>query len=428
MSKGDEQSELTPRLRFPEFRDTGDWEPKQLGALTTKVGSGVTPRGGSENYLDIGRPFIRSQNVGWGSLLLDDIVYINDATHATFNSTELVDGDVLLNITGASIGRSAIANEVIAGGNVNQHVCIIRTDPHLLNGGLLNQYLISHDGQAQIESFQAGGNRQGLNFGQIRSLTIPLPPNPAEQRKIAACLGSLDDLIAAEERKLASLRRHKTGLMQQLFPRPGETQSEKRFPEFIEAGEWEPRTLDGLIDVASGQVNPTEPPYCDMPHVSGEHIVSNGGGLTELKSAKELGQTSGKYVFGPNDLLYSKIRPALNKVADPTIEGTCSADIYPIRPITGDLTRTYLLYLLLSDAFLHYAIENSARSKIPKLNRTALLNFTAYLPEPPEQQHIGDCLAALDARLSAQVDRLESLRQHKRALMQQLFPTAAGKP
>ena len=209
-----------PRLRFPEFRDNGEWSVCQLGPLTTKVGSGITPMGGAENYKTEGRPFVRSQNVGWGELILDDMAFIDEGIHQSFNSTEIKVLDVLLNITGASIGRSAIADSRIAGGNVNQHVCIIRVKRDELNPTLLNQFLISERGQKQIDSFQAGGNRQGLNFAQIRSFEIPLPPTENEQHKIANCLSSLDDLITAQSRKLDALRTHKRGLMQQLFPTP----------------------------------------------------------------------------------------------------------------------------------------------------------------------------------------------------------------
>ena len=217
-----------PRLRFPEFRDKGEWEDRDLGPMTTKVGSGITPRGGDKNYRKDGRVFVRSQNVGWGVLILDDVAYIEEETHSSFDATEIKGNDVLLNITGASIGRSAVADYRLVGGNVNQHVCIIRTKPKRLHPFLLNQYLISEYGQTQIDSFQAGGNRQGLNFGQIRSFMIPMPPvgpkgnELAEQQKIADCLTALDTLIAAQAGKIEALKQHKRGLMQQLFPTPEE--------------------------------------------------------------------------------------------------------------------------------------------------------------------------------------------------------------
>jgi len=212
------EGETLPKLRFPEFREAGAWEERELGPLTTKVGSGITPTGGDKNYKTKGRPFVRSQNVGWGELILNDVAFIDEETHQSFDSTEIKVSDVLLNITGASIGRSAVADSRIAGGNVNQHVCIIRAKQDELNPALLNHFLISERGQKQIDSFQAGGNRQGLNFAQIRSFNIPLPPTENEQRRIADCLSSLDDLIAAQAKKLSALKAHKKGLMQQLFP------------------------------------------------------------------------------------------------------------------------------------------------------------------------------------------------------------------
>ena len=214
------EGETQPRLRFPEFQNAGEWEEEELGSKTKKVGSGITPTGGDKTYKLSGRPFVRSQNVGWGVLLLDDVAFIDEETHSSFSGTELQVLDVLLNITGASIGRSAIADARIAGGNVNQHVCIIRVKSAELNPFYVNQYLISPGGQKQIDSFQAGGNRQGLNFAQIRSFSIPLPPKLPEQQRIADCLTSLDDLIAEQTQKHEALKTHKKGLMQQLFPSP----------------------------------------------------------------------------------------------------------------------------------------------------------------------------------------------------------------
>jgi type I restriction enzyme, S subunit len=211
-------SDNIPKYRFPEFEDDGEWVEKKLGELTLKVGSGVTPVGGETVYKKNGRPFVRSQNVGWGIFLLENVAFIDEETHQDSISTEIEVDDVLLNITGASIGRSAVANKKISGGNVNQHVCIIRTKKKFLNPFFLCQFLISDFGQKQIDSFQAGGNRQGLNFAQIRSLSIPIPQSILEQQKIASCLSTLDALIAAQAKKIEQLKLHKKGLMQGLFP------------------------------------------------------------------------------------------------------------------------------------------------------------------------------------------------------------------
>lgn len=217
--------ETTPRLRFPEFKGGGEWDAKSLGSSAKKVGSGVTPKGGNAAYSLSGRPFMRSQNVGWGELLLENVAFIDEKLHATFPATEIRVNDVLLNITGASIGRSAIADSRISGGNVNQHVCIIRLKETEMAPSYLNQFLLSPFGQSQIDSFQAGGNRQGLNFEQIRSFEVPCPPALYEQERIADCLASIDRLVAKQNSKIEALKAHKNGLMQQLFPAADEVQA-----------------------------------------------------------------------------------------------------------------------------------------------------------------------------------------------------------
>lgn len=190
-----------PHLRFPEF--SGEWKMCTIGELTTKVGSGVTPRGGEAVYKTEGHPFVRSQNVGLGNLLLDDIAFIDEETHLRQKSTELQFNDVLLNITGASIGRSALVDKQIVGGNVNQHVCIIRTKENLVPSFICS-FLLSNYGQRQIDSFQAGGNRQGLNFEQIKSIKITIPSKD-EQIKIAKLLRAIDERIATQNKIIEKL-------------------------------------------------------------------------------------------------------------------------------------------------------------------------------------------------------------------------------
>ena len=191
-----------PHLRFPEF--SGEGKMCTIGELTTKVGSGVTPRGGEAVYKTEGHPFVRSQNVGLGNLLLDDIAFIDEETHLRQKNTELQFNDVLLNITGASIGRSALVDKQIVGGNVNQHVCIIRTKENLVPSFICS-FLLSNYGQRQIDSFQAGGNRQGLNFEQIKSIKITIPSKD-EQIKIAKLLRAIDERIATQNKIIDKLQ------------------------------------------------------------------------------------------------------------------------------------------------------------------------------------------------------------------------------
>ena len=192
----DKQHINVPHLRFPEF--TGEWKKCIIGDLATKVGSGVTPRGGESVYKTDGHPFVRSQNVGFGHLILDDIAFIDEETHQRQKNTELQLDDVLLNITGASIGRSALVNTQVVEGNVNQHVCIIRTRNNLVPSFLCN-FLLSNHGQKQIDSFQAGGNRQGLNFEQIKSIKIAIP-SIDEQNKVAKLLQLIEERISTQNK------------------------------------------------------------------------------------------------------------------------------------------------------------------------------------------------------------------------------------
>ena len=202
-----------PPLRFPEF--TEEWKKCTIGELAIKVGSGVTPRGGESVYKMDGHPFVRSQNVGLGHLILDDIAFIDEETHLRQKSTELKLEDVLLNITGASIGRSALVNEQVVGGNVNQHVCIIRTKESLIPSFLCN-FLLSNYGQRQIDSFQAGGNRQGLNFEQIKSIKIAIP-STKEQTKVAKLLQLIEERIATQNKIIEDLKKLKCAIIEKVL-------------------------------------------------------------------------------------------------------------------------------------------------------------------------------------------------------------------
>ena len=201
-----------------EWNTHSQWEKCKLGVYCSKIGSGKTPRGGSSVYTDHGVMFLRSQNVLWGSLDIRDVSYIDEATNKTMLSSEVRCKDVLLNITGASIGRSCIylLNDRA---NVNQHVCIIRLSQEgkerLLPEFLLQQILSDHI-QQQIIDCQSGGSREGLNFQQIADFNIVLP-SIKEQQVICGILNSFDQKILCEEATLNCLHTLRVSLMQQLF-------------------------------------------------------------------------------------------------------------------------------------------------------------------------------------------------------------------
>ena len=165
-----------------------DWEVVKLKYLVSKVGSGVTPRGGGEVYSDEGVIFVRSQNVHFDGLRLEDIVRIDVETHESMSGSKVQRNDVLLNITGASIGRCCVVNvddEI----NVNQHVSILRTNERIFPY-FLNLVLQSSIGQLQVNLKSSGGNREGLTAEAIKTFIIPLPKKN-EQLIIIDKLGEL---------------------------------------------------------------------------------------------------------------------------------------------------------------------------------------------------------------------------------------------
>lgn len=190
------------------------WEVKRLKNFTTKIGSGVTPKGGSEVYEDAGIPIFRSQNIHFDGLRLDDVAYINEEIHNSMSGSKVEPFDVLLNITGASIGRCFYYDGSLGEANVNQHVCIIRTNKNLNH--LFLHWLFSSDSvQSQIFMGQVGTSREGLTFQDIKNIIFALP-SLEEQTEIASYLQqrttAIDQLIKnieAQIEKLQELRKIK---------------------------------------------------------------------------------------------------------------------------------------------------------------------------------------------------------------------------
>ena len=159
----------------------------RLKYVTAKIGSGKTPRGGAEAYVPEGVPFIRSQNVRFEGLSLDDVVFINEDTHDEMQSSAVLPNDVLFNITGASIGRCCKVPAQFSGAaNVNQHVCIVRPT-RAVSTAYLTYVLSSPVGQTQMALSQDGISREGLSFERLAQFTIPLLPLET-QRRIASYL------------------------------------------------------------------------------------------------------------------------------------------------------------------------------------------------------------------------------------------------
>jgi len=216
------QALLELSLLGDHLSETGSaWHPRlgrgrslwRIKHLAKKIGSGKTPAGGGESYVDDGVRFLRSQNVLMGRLSLADVAHIPASTDEEMGATRVLPGDVLLNITGASLGRCCVAPTDIGPANVNQHVCIVRPRPDCV-GQLLHYAIRARSVQEQIRQEQVGGNRDGLNFEQVGNLEVALPSSAPAQAALAAQLthagdthqrvaGTLEDQISllAERRQ-----------------------------------------------------------------------------------------------------------------------------------------------------------------------------------------------------------------------------------
>jgi restriction endonuclease S subunit len=180
----------------------GEWVTFYLGEVCTKIGSGATPRGGSSVYLDRGEiALIRSQNIYNEGFRREGLAFITPEHARELEQVEVMPGDVLLNITGDSVARCCLVDESILPARVNQHVAIVRADPHKLDSRFLRYFLVCPNVQARMVSWAgSGGTRNALTKAMIESFDVHAPRDLGEQRAIAHILGTLDDKIELNRR------------------------------------------------------------------------------------------------------------------------------------------------------------------------------------------------------------------------------------
>lgn len=184
--------------------------------------------------------------------------------------------------------------------------------------------------------------------------------------------------------------------------------------------DWDCQRFCKCCRIAEGQVDPRDVRHRQLLHVGPENIEAHTGRIHSLKSAKELGLVSGKYVFDANAIVYSKIRPHLNKVCLPAFEGLCSADCYPIW-VKHENSRVYVKLFMLSSAFVRQSVPVSLRTGMPKINRNDLHRLWMILPPLPEQEKIAEVLSTWDAAIEQTRKLIDAKRRRKKALMQQLL-------
>jgi type I restriction enzyme S subunit len=253
----------------------------------------------------------------------------------------------------------------------------------------------------------ARAGRFNISIRQFLSTAVPRPAE-AEQQKIAKCLSSVDDLIAAQARKVDALKTHKKGLMQQLFPREGETQPRLRFPEFQNAGEWEKKAL---IDACRMQAGKFVAAAEIKEENAGDLFPCYGG--NGLRGFTITHTHDGVYaLIGRQGALCGNVRLAT---------GRFHATEHAVVTTPNEGVEVVWLYYLLDLLNLNRFATGQAQ---PGLSVDVLEKVMVTIPsEEAEQQRIAKCLSSLDSLITAETQKLETLKTHKKGLMQQLFPS-----
>lgn len=367
-----------------------------MAEIISSLESGSRPRGGaSDTSGDI--PSLGGEHLtSDGGFDFSKPKLIPRKYFASMKSGHIRPLDILIVKDGATTGKISLVRSdfPFAEAAVNEHVFRFDLDQTRADARYVFRYLHSAEGQRAILADFRGSTVGGIGRTWAQGARIPLPPLP-EQRRIADILDRADDLRAQRRRALMFLGE----LAESALTRISDTSS-----KVVALGDVS--TIDAKL------VDPREDSYASYPLVAPDNIESNTGRIQNVRTTAEVAPISGKYLFTESDVLYSKIRPALNKVALPDFAGLCSADMYPISIDAGEINREFLWATLRSAAFLAYAQRLGNRAQMPKLNRAQLFGYEFKLPTLESQRaYVSELqmVQKLDHRERAHLGKLDEL-------------------
>jgi len=286
---------------------------------------------------------------------------------------------------------------------ITGNAMVVRPKNSCIELGFL-EYLFR--GGIDISKAITGAAQPQITRTNLAPLEFSYPVSVVEQQRIVGTLDEAFEGIATAkantEKNLQNVRALFESHLQSVFTQRGRG--------------WAEKALSEVCAITSTLVDPRKKEYLDLVHVGAGNIESKTGVFVDLKTAREEGLISGKFLFDESMVLYSKIRPYLMKVARPDFHGLCSADIYPLTPLPNEIARDFLFHLLLSKHFTDYAIQGSARAGMPKVNREHLFDFKAWLPDVKKQKELA---AKLD-ELHQETQRFESIYDQKLAALEAL--------
>ena len=384
-----------------------EWTICKLGEHSIKIGSGKTPRGGDKCYLDRGVAFIRSQNVLCEWLSLNDVVYISELEDKNMKSTRIQPRDVLLNITGASIGRCCVVPDNFKQGNLNQHVCIIRLQKNVDCNYLLSYISCDELGQKQIQSFQAGGNREGLNFQQIAAMLIILP-NTDEQQMISNKLSYYGKKIRLMEELIEKKQKQRKWLMYKLLS------GEKRLKVFDK--EWKMSRFSSLFD----ERVETNNAYEELLSITGAGIVPRSTLEGKDNSSEDKSKYKKIYV---GDIGYNTMRMWQGVSAYSNYEGIVSPAYTILKPKdNADAKFFSYLFKIPSIVFLFYRYSQGLVDDTRNLKYENFKKIEVNIPtDIEEQKAIAKILSQSDKEIELLQQQLEQIKIEKKVMMQLLL-------
>lgn len=409
-----DQQKLVPKLRFPEFVKAGEWSLKPFSKFI-KLFRGSSPRPIRE-YLtqnDKGVNWIKIGDTSKASNYVIRSVSEKITPEGAKKSRFVKKGELIL----ANSMSYGYTYQLALEGCIYDGWFVLREYEEVFDKQFLLQLLNSSHMQEQYKKFAAGGIVQNISSEIVYSTLIP-KIKIKEQQKIAACLSSLDQLISAHQDKLETLKDHKKGLLQNLFPQDGQKVPHYRFSEFKKDGDWVGSKL-GDKEV-SGFVNNK----IDSKKLSLDNYVSTDNMLPDflgITRASKLPSTDRVTEFVEGDILISNIRPYLKKVWKADRNGGASNDVLIFRA-GKSVDKEFLETVLKNDRFINYVMQSAKGVKMPRGDKDSMLNYPTRIPDSIEQQKIAKCLNYVDELISELAYKIDQLQQHKKGLMQGLFP------
>jgi type I restriction enzyme S subunit len=415
-----------PRLRFPEFQDAGEWEVKTMGEIYSFKGNNSLSRdklnyeNGSVKNIHYGD--IHTKFATHFDITKELVPFINASEVGVIRSENLcTEGDMIFADASedmADIGKSIEIIELNGERVVSGlHTILARQQINQIALGFGGHLFKSTWVRTQIQKEAQGAKVLGISPTRMRYIRLPIPPTLAEQQRIADCLSSLDALIAAQARKVDALKSHKKGLMQQLFPRDGETQPRLRFPEFQDAGEWEQKTIGSVCSSFSGGTpNTSIPEYYggEIPFIRSAEIARD---RTELFLTRDGLLNSAAKPISKGDVLIALYGANSGDVALAKLDGAINQAILCLKS-QGSNAFIYHFMTFKKDWVVATYLQGGQGNLSGEIVKSILTRF----PTLAEQQRIADCLSSLDDLITAATHQLATLKTHKQGLMQQLFP------